>query len=294
MSGERLPVFVDCDNTMGLRHQEIDDGLTLLYLLGRQDVELVGVSATRGNGTAAEAYEQTCALFTRLGVDVPIYTSAEAADALSCASRDYQGLTVLGLGALTNLSRADEIDPGFYERLAQIVVMGGYLRPLRFPRRPVNELNFSSDAPAAYSVLNAPCPVTVMSAHFCLSARFGLSDLAFRASPSWLRRMVRAWFLAFSWHTGAPGFYLWDLVPAAAVGPGAWEPLAGQPPLMSVESTVDDLKSGRLRVRPALGTSGTPGVIGLPNHRFPRRKFVSHCVRRWNAGAGTTSAANPL
>ena len=46
----RRRVIYDCDNTMGKPLSEIDDGLTLLYLLGREDLELVGVTTTFGNG----------------------------------------------------------------------------------------------------------------------------------------------------------------------------------------------------------------------------------------------------
>ena len=43
-------VIFDCDNTMGQPYREVDDGLTLLYLLGRSDVELLGITTTFGNG----------------------------------------------------------------------------------------------------------------------------------------------------------------------------------------------------------------------------------------------------
>jgi hypothetical protein len=33
-------VIFDCDNTMGLPTKEIDDGLTLYYLLGRLEIDL--------------------------------------------------------------------------------------------------------------------------------------------------------------------------------------------------------------------------------------------------------------
>lgn len=299
MTGDRAPVFVDCDNTMGLPRQEIDDGLTLLYLLGRSDIELVGVSATHGNGTAEQAYEQTTALFNRLDVEIPIYRREQAAEALATSSRAHENLTVLGLGALTNLAAAANADPGFYGRLGSIVVMGGYLRPLRFLRRQVHELNFASDPAAAYSVLNAPCAVTVMSAQFCLNARFGVGDLIASGGPVWLRRYMKDWFTAFSWSTGSPGFYLWDLLPAAAVGPHAWEELSGHQPLVHLHSTLEDLVHGWLRYTVVSSDSSAPdprqsGLIRLPDHRLSRRRFVRHCVSRWNLAAGTKTAGNSI
>ncbi|HKJ86630.1 MAG TPA: nucleoside hydrolase, partial [Spirochaetia bacterium] len=152
------PVFVDCDNTMGLPRQEIDDGLTLLYLLDRPEVRIVGVSATHGNGPVGAVVAQTRALFEALGVDVPVYagvdpppspavppdpdapadpdalrdlarpwrSDSDAARALVDAAKAHEGrLVVLGLGATTNLAGAAELDPDFFSRLAGIVLMGG-------------------------------------------------------------------------------------------------------------------------------------------------------------------------
>lgn len=44
-------VLFDCDNTMGLPGRDVDDGLALLYLLGREDVDLKGVTTTYGNSS---------------------------------------------------------------------------------------------------------------------------------------------------------------------------------------------------------------------------------------------------
>lgn len=38
-------IFV-CDNTMGLYGKDVDDGLALLYLLGRDDIKLIGITTT--------------------------------------------------------------------------------------------------------------------------------------------------------------------------------------------------------------------------------------------------------
>jgi inosine-uridine nucleoside N-ribohydrolase len=33
-------VIFDCDNTMGLPNKDVDDGLTLMYLIGNKNIEL--------------------------------------------------------------------------------------------------------------------------------------------------------------------------------------------------------------------------------------------------------------
>ncbi len=51
---KKTKLILDCDNTMGLDNRDIDDGMALMYLLGRDDVELLGITLTAGNGTIDE------------------------------------------------------------------------------------------------------------------------------------------------------------------------------------------------------------------------------------------------
>ena len=60
-------IIYDCDNTMGIKERDVDDGLTLLYLLGREDVELLGITTTYGNSTIDAVYENTINMMTELG-----------------------------------------------------------------------------------------------------------------------------------------------------------------------------------------------------------------------------------
>ncbi len=309
-----IPVFVDCDNTMGLPGSEIDDGLALLYLLGRAEVRIVGISATFGNGPVDVTTRQTRLLMSLLGVTLPVSPGADralldepdarsraarrggsdAATALVRASREHAGgLVVLGLGSLTNLAGAAERDPGFFHRLAGVVVMGGYLAPLRFARREVDELNLSSDPEASHAVLNAPCPVTVMCAQLCLAARFGPWDLlVHNRGPRWLRRLVREWFFAFSLQVGASGFYLWDLVPAAFVVDRMRFPAAPA----ALRSTVSDLQSGRL-VLEQTGTRDVdlrePGVVSVPRRIVRPGRFAAECASVWARTASERTARSP-
>ena len=52
-------IIFDCDNTMGIPGCDMDDGLCLLYLLGREDIELLAVSASFGNNRTKVVYENT-------------------------------------------------------------------------------------------------------------------------------------------------------------------------------------------------------------------------------------------
>jgi inosine-uridine nucleoside N-ribohydrolase len=59
-----LSVIYDCDNTIGIAGRDVDDALALLYLLGRVEVELLGVTITFGNDSTDETY-RICSFLER-------------------------------------------------------------------------------------------------------------------------------------------------------------------------------------------------------------------------------------
>lgn len=315
MATTRTPVWIDCDNTFGLPGQEIDDGLTILYLLAQDAVEIVGISATHGNGSIPEVVTATRRLLDRIGSSIPFFEgasppphpaamqsgswrgSSDAARALARAASESEGrLVVLGLGALSNLAGAAEIDPEFASKLAGVKVMGGYLAPLRF-KREVEELNFSADPEAAHRVLNLETAVTIMSAQLCLGARFGSSELrTLNRGPRWLRTAVRRWAGTFGKIEGARGFYLWDLLPAVAVV----EPRRFPSRHVTLTSNVDDMSSGRLRFEELTDQAEVDpraaGVVDLPDEITRGEAFVAECAHGWTAGAASTArrSASPF
>ena len=62
-------IIYDCDNTIGIKGKDVDDGLTILYLLGRNDVNLLGVTTTHGNSTVDDVYKNTIRMFKELNID---------------------------------------------------------------------------------------------------------------------------------------------------------------------------------------------------------------------------------
>jgi inosine-uridine nucleoside N-ribohydrolase len=246
-------VIFDCDNTMGLPTKEIDDGLTLYYLLGREDIDLLGITTTFGNGSIDQVYPQTISLVSGLGRDdLPVILGAgergqpptEAAHYLADVAAEYPGeITVLATGPLGNLRGAYELDPEFYHNLKGIACMGGYLSPVRVGRREVGELNLSADPEASYQVLNAPCPVTLMNAQICLQAPFRWRD--YRKLGFWSREtrvLVRNWLVIHAIFCSIPYFYLWDLLPAVYIS----RPDLFFPNRVTIQSTVADLETGTL------------------------------------------------
>jgi purine nucleosidase len=248
-----MRVIYDCDNTLGLPFREVDDGLTLLYLLGRPDIELVGVTTTFGNGTAEQATTQTKKLLRQAGRgEIPVFQGAdrryagptEAASFLAETAAAHPGeISLVATGPLGNLRGAAEVDPGTFANLKQIACMGGYLAPLRIGRKEVAELNLSADPEASYQVLNAACPVTLMNAQTCLQAALNRRDIARLTHwPRKTRRALSQWLWAFGLVCGVQEFYLWDLLPAVYLSYP--ELFTGEK--VDVISTIKDLETGRL------------------------------------------------
>ncbi len=279
-----MRVLYDCDNTLGLPRCEIDDGLTLLYLLGRPDVELIGVTTTFGNGPIGAVYPQTTRMLHDLGRDdIPVFQGAgvrgqaptEAARFLAETVAAAPGeVTLLATGPLGNLRAAAQLDPAFFRNLKQIACMGGYLHPLHIGWRNLPELNLSADPEAAHSVINAPCPVTLMNAHVCLQAPFGGREL--RQVRFWspkLRRVVRTWRRLFGLYCGKTVFYLWDLLPAVYL---SHPELFDENPV-PISSTLADLETGTL----VLSTESDGAPVNLPTRILDRDRFMAMLFEAW-------------
>jgi inosine-uridine nucleoside N-ribohydrolase len=277
-------IILDCDNTMGIPLKEVDDGLTLLFLLGNPQFDLLGITTTFGNGTIVQVYNQTQKLVREIEADIPVFKgdgqthaseSTPAAQFLNKAVNNHPGeITLIATGPLGNIHAASMNDPNFYSKVREIVVMGGYLEPMKLGYRNLAELNFSANPQAAHCVLNAPCPVTVFSGQSCLDAPFGLNDiLKIDYWPGKFKWTLIQWLIAFGLYTGRFVFYLWDLLPAVYLS---------MPELFRFEecrvgSSVKDLQSGML----VEGDSVNDPVIKLANGIKDQQAFYDHLDQVW-------------
>ena len=305
-------VICDCDNTMGLPGKPVDDGQTLLYVFGRSDIELMGVTTTFGNGTIDEVYAATKELLHDLGrEDIPLLKGEgergqppiDAARFLAETAASHPGeITVLAIGPLGNLRAASELDPDFFSNLKGIVIMGGYLHPLPIPGwEDVPELNLALDPEAAFVVLNAPlrqapwpadppalassagrpgdrqdaaCPVTLMNAHICLQAPFGLPELApIEQSDPVAYGILRDYLLMCETPHLAPRDYLWDLLPAVYISyPGLFD---SNP--VWVRSAVADLETGTI----VIGDDADGALINMPTRILDVDQFYAILYAAW-------------
>ena len=68
-----MKVILDCDNTMGVRKSDVDDGLTFAYLYAHPDVEVQGITCTFANNNEHVVYYNTLQMMEDLEItDVPV------------------------------------------------------------------------------------------------------------------------------------------------------------------------------------------------------------------------------
>ncbi len=191
--GDRTPVLVDCDTG-------VDDAMALLYLLSRDDVEVVGITSVFGNNTAARCAHNTLRVLELVGrEDILVAIGAEkplvgevtylathvhgndglgdsglptavttpvsalsATELIDELSQRYRGtLRLLAVGPLTNLAHALSDIPGLTERIADVVIMGG-AADVAGNQSPAAEANIIHDPEAAQQVISAPWETTLV------------------------------------------------------------------------------------------------------------------------------------
>jgi purine nucleosidase len=283
-------VIFDCDNTIGVPEKDVDDGLALLYLLGREDIELTGVTTTFGNSTIDTVYQATKRMFDVFGLnDLPLLKGAgsiddrqsEAAQFLTETAAKYPGeITMLATGALTNLYQAYQIDQNFFGHLKQIVLMGGVTETLRINGERLDELNFSCDPEAAYRVLRSEAKATILTGNICLQAFFGEMEL------EWLRQNKQVevyqyilekllpWIQRNQKRSGINGFLNWDTTAAVYL---THPELFDHCP-RTVVSTKEDLKNGYLRQ----STSAVGGcTVNIPEIIKDIKEFHRTIFEAW-------------
>ena len=227
---EKIPVILDCDNTMGLPGCDVDDGLALLYLLGSPGVRLLGVTCSYGNSTQEAVHRNTLRLLDQWGRrDIPVYRGSQgpgqlpspAAEFLAKEARAHRGrLHLLVTGSTTNLLGAMSLDGGFLDRLHTISLMGGITEPLLVGGKPMAELNLSIDARASLEILRRAHHIRIATAQNCLASFFpreGLEELAESGSPVgvYLADALADWYGHNAVHWNLDGIVNWDVTAAA-------------------------------------------------------------------------------
>ena len=290
MSDTIKKIIFDCDNTMGVEHRDVDDALAAIYLMGRDDVELLGITTTFGNDSIDVVYQSTQKLLNDIGrASTPLLKGgsvdnrkSEAAEFLVEKVNKYQGeITILATGALTNLIGALLFDPDFFDKVQQVVVMGGVLEPLMINGHQVNELNFSCDPEATFQVLNSSARTTIITGHLCLNALFGQSEFQRLESDKnsaiykYIYDKAKPWADFFDSVFECGGFFNWDVV----AGVYATQPDLFLDNTETIVSSSEDLVSGLLKIDP----TKTKGYqVNIPQRILDIDKFNDLVFSSWH------------
>ncbi len=252
-------IIHDCDCTFGIYGCDVDDGLALLYLLGDPEAEVLGVTTTYGNNKLDIVYPNTKKFVKDIGrEDIAVYKGgssageydSEASLYLAKMAEEYEGeLELLVTGSVTNLYGAYKHNPKFFEQVKRIVLMGGVTAPLIFAKKQMDELNFSCDPLATYTVLTKGKNVAVITGNNCLKVLFTrenydkyLSDESKRI-VRFIRKETDYWFANNMDDYGIDGYYNWDAI--AAVYMMHTELFTTEK--IEFKLSIDDLKTGKLR-----------------------------------------------
>lgn len=223
-------IVFDCDNTIGITDCDVDDGLALFYLLGCKEAAVHGITTTYGNSTLDVVYEVTKEVLNDLGRgDIALKRGGacagdidhEAADYLVEMADKYQGeLSILATGSLTNLYSAYQKDAHFFEKVKEIVLMGGITTPLVFEKKVMDELNFSCDPKASYTVLTKGHHVSAVTGNNCLKVLFSKEEYQRKLSvpdnemAQYILKKTDYYFGYNERDYGIKGFYNWDVTAA--------------------------------------------------------------------------------
>lgn len=218
-------IIFDCDSTVGLPGKPMDDALALLYLLGRpEEAELLGITCTFANGTTPEVYGSTTRLLQEIGrTDIPLLGGADRGeDPRSAAARFIVDtvnarpgeISLVGLGSLTNFYGAYLLDDAFFDKVKEIVLMGGYTGPVIYHGISLDELNFSQNPAAAACVLSQGRNISILTGNNTLEPSYlPRAEFLERVHPdSFIAKKCGYRFDDQGNRYGSPISYCWDVV----------------------------------------------------------------------------------
>lgn len=226
-----MKVIFDCDNTMGVKGCDVNGGLALLYLLGRKDIELCGITTTYGNGNIDTVYQNTSNMLKEIGrSDIQLLKGCPNRYILESEAADYLvetinanpgNISILATGPLTNLYAAYIKDPAIFEKIPQMVIMGGLTKELEVDGKIIDELNFSGHPLATQRVMKLGNNISIITRNAGLSAFIDYAEfvqrLSFSKSPlsRYMINKCAYWFEYTLSHFKVKGFYSWDILAAA-------------------------------------------------------------------------------
>lgn len=226
-------VILDCDCSFDIPGCDVDDGLTIMYLLGAPTIDLVVVTLSQGNSDWAVVLGATRRLKDRLHLPFNYYFAPDTGEQPQLAASDFlvqtvnahpHEITLLGTGGLTNIKRALVIDPLFLNKVKRVVLMGGNCFPLVINGHQVGELNFKIDPAAAQLIFASGVPLIIMNGHMTMETLFS-RDFSQRLAAKlqatlpadryqYFATAINDWMKLQEHDLDLPGFCNWDITTA--------------------------------------------------------------------------------
>lgn len=203
-----MKMFIDCD-------PGVDDSVAILFALNRPDVEIVGISTSVGNVTAAKGADNALRFLKLAGREgqIPVCVGAEkplvgdvdgfpdfihgkngtgdvelpasdqkpvdmdVRDFIYEAACKYEGeLVLVTLGRLTNIALTIEKYPDFPKKIKKVVSMGGAVYS-HGNVSPVCEANIAGDPEAADIAVQADWDMTLVGLDVTLKTLLTMDDV---------------------------------------------------------------------------------------------------------------------
>lgn len=223
------PVWIDTDASLGTSFRDVDDILALLQVFGSPSLRLQGISVTFGNiDDIDRARKKLTAMTLRFGPrGLKVYPGADgpsdlgietAASAALTQALKRERLTILALGAMTNVATVLLRHPELTDRIARVIAVAGRRPGDRFaPGKgwvTLRDLNFESDPRAFRVLLEADVPVTLIPFELGNQVWIASSDLhrmrAAGGAASWFAARAASWLDLWAHAIGVTGFNPFD------------------------------------------------------------------------------------
>ena len=203
-----MKMFIDCD-------PGVDDSIAILFALNRPDVEVVGITTSTGNVTAAQGAENAMRILKLAGMEgkIPVCVGSEqplvgevedfpdfihgkngmgdvelpptsqkvvdmdVSDFMYQKACEYEGeLVLISLGRMTNLANTLTKYPDYAKKIKKVVAMGGTIYS-HGNVSPVVEANIGGDPEAADIAVMADWDMTMVGLDVTLKTHLTRCDV---------------------------------------------------------------------------------------------------------------------
>ena len=221
------PIWIDTDIIFNRLAGDVDDGLALMMALDCPRVHVHGISLNRNVDNGEQVTRRLLHHYARY--PVPVYKGSdnifagpgertEAVDRLAEALRAGP-LTIIAIGAATNLANLLLFHPDTATRITQIVFCAGRREGFRFQlpdrRLALPDANFDNDPVSMMQVIESGIPITLAGFEASSSIFLGADDIDRirgngRPGDRWVARRLGLWRLLWKLGFGFDHFIPFD------------------------------------------------------------------------------------